>query len=98
MSYPGTSTYTYDECDLGTGSFFTGDQPTYSAYSADLSSWTGQEGMLRWAFSTDGSQAGAGWWIDEISITDVAVPSACTGADELFSDGFESGNTSAWSN
>jgi len=98
MSYPGTSTYTYDECDLGTGSFFTGERPTYTAYSADLSSWTGQEGMLRWIFSTDSSQAGAGWWIDEISITDVAVPSACTGADELFSDGFESGNTSAWSN
>jgi len=98
MTYPGTSNYTSDACDLGTGSFFTGDLPTYSAYSADLSSWAGQEGLIRWAFSTDSSQNGAGWWIDEISITDVAVPGVCSGADQLFSDGFESGNTSAWSN
>ncbi len=97
MTYPGTSSYTNDACDFGTGSFFTGNLPTYSAYSADLSSWTGQEGLIRWAFSSDTSQNGAGWWIDEISITNVAVPGACIGADLLFSDGFESGNTSAWS-
>ncbi len=98
MTYPGTSSYTSDACDFPTGSFFTGARPTYAAYSADLSAWTGQEGMLRWALSTDGSVNGAGWWIDEISITNVAVPSACGGADLLFGDGFESGNTSAWSN
>jgi len=98
MSYPGTSTHTNDNCSLGTGTFFTGDRPTYTAYTADLSSWAGQEGSLRWVLSTDGSQNGAGWWVDEISITNVAVPSACSGADQLFSDGFESGSTGAWSN
>ncbi len=98
MTYPGSSNYTSDECNLGTGSFFTGDSQTYAVYSADLSSWTGQEGMFRWIFSSDGSQNGAGWWIDDISITDVAVPSACSSAEGIFSDGFESGNTGAWSN
>jgi len=98
LSYPGTSTHTNDACNLGTGSFFTGDHSTYTAYAADLSSWTGQEGMLRWVLSSDGSVNGAGWWIDDISITNVAIPGACSGSVQIFSDGFESGNTLAWSN
>lgn len=98
MSYPGTSTHTNDECNLGTGPFFTGTRTSYAAFTADLSPWTGQQGILRWLLSTDGSETRDGWWIDDISITDVAVPSSCTGADQIFSDGFESGDTWAWSN
>jgi Peptidase family M28/Immune inhibitor A-like, MAM domain len=98
MTYPGASTNTNDQCGLGTGSFFTGDQSTYSAFTADLSPWTGQEATLRWVLSSDGLQVGDGWWIDEISITDVAVPGSCSGSEQLFSDGFESGTTTAWSN
>jgi hypothetical protein len=98
MNYPGVSTHTNDACGLGTGGFFTGGQSTYAAFTADLSPWTGQSAMLRWVLSSDGSLVGDGWWIDEISITNVAVPGVCTGAEVLFSDGFESGDTSAWSN
>jgi len=97
MVYPGSSPYTNDACGLGTGDFFTGTQTTYSAFTADLSAWAGQGAILRWEFSSDGSQTGDGWWIDEISITDVAVLGSCIGADFLFADGFESGGTSAWS-
>ena len=34
---------------------------------------------------------------NDVSITDVAVPGSCLGADVLFFDDFESGDTSAWS-
>ncbi|TFG40248.1 MAG: M28 family peptidase [Candidatus Aminicenantes bacterium] len=97
MTYPGSSSHTYDECDLGTGSFFTGNLPTYTQFTASLTPWAGLEVMLRWELSSDSGVVGSGWWIDEISITDVAVPGTCSGADSLFSDGFESGDTSAWS-
>jgi hypothetical protein len=97
MVYPGSSPYTNDACGLGTGSFFTGTQTTYAAFTADLSAWAGQNAMLRWEFSSDGSQTGDGWWIDDISITDVAVPGSCSTSDLIFSDGFESGDTGAWS-
>jgi len=96
MTYPGSSPYTNDACGLGTGTFFTGTQTTYAAFTADLSAWAGQDATLRWEFSSDGSETGDGWWIDEISITDVAVPGSCSASGLIFSDGFESGNTAAW--
>ena len=97
MAYPGNSTHAYDECDLGTGSFFTGSHPTYAQFTAGLTPWAGLDVVLRWEFSSDGGVVGDGWWIDDISITDVAVPGSCFGAEQIFSDGFESGNMSAWS-
>jgi hypothetical protein len=78
MSYPGTSTHTSDECGLPTGTYFTGTDNTYDAYTADLSDWSGQVVKLRFVLSTDGSQNGSGWWIDDIDITNVDVPGDCT--------------------
>jgi bacillopeptidase F (M6 metalloprotease family) len=98
MIYPGASTHTNDACGLGTGDFFTGLQSVFTTYSADLSTWAGQGIKLRWLFSSDGAVEETGWWIDNISITDVAVPSACNSTEGIFSDGFESGDTWAWSN
>ena len=97
MTYPGSSTHSWDECDLGTGSFFTGNHPTYAQYTANLVPWAGLDVVLRWEFSSDAGVVGDGWWIDEISITDVAVPGACFGVEQIFSDGFETGDTGAWS-
>lgn len=96
MTYPGTSTHTNDECDLGTGGSFTGEQAGYSMFSADLSAWSGQEVTLRWLFSSDGSVVGGGWWIDDITITDVGVPGTCSNSGMIFADGFESGDVTAW--
>jgi hypothetical protein len=97
MSYPGSSGNDNDECGLGTGTFFTGTDLIYDPYSANLSAWAGQEVQLRWLLSSDGYIEDDGWWIDDISLTDVAVPGMCFGADMIFIDGFESGDTSAWS-
>ncbi|MEX1310458.1 MAG: hypothetical protein AB1Z65_08585, partial [Candidatus Sulfomarinibacteraceae bacterium] len=97
MTYPGSSSYTNDSCGLGTGTYFTGTQTSYAAFTADLSAWSGQSVRLRWLFSSDGSVVGDGWWIDDIAITNVAVPGSCSGAGVVFVDDFESGDTSAWS-
>lgn len=96
MAYPGESTRANDACDLGTGMYFTGSQSTYAPFSADLSAWTGQTIRLRWLFSSDGYVEEDGWWIDNLSITDVAIPGTCSGAEVIFVDDFESGDTSAW--
>jgi hypothetical protein len=97
MTYPGGSSYTNDSCGLGTGTYFTGTQTSYAAFNADLSAWSAQSVRLRWLFSSDGYIERDGWWIDDIAITDVAVPGSCLGAGVVFIDDFESGDTSAWS-
>jgi hypothetical protein len=78
VDYPASSTRTSDACGLPTGDYFTGTDNTYDFYTGDLSAWGGQVVKLRFALSTDGSQNGAGWWIDDIRITQVDVPGACT--------------------
>jgi len=97
MTYPGSSTHTNDSCGLGTGTTFTGSQSVFAPFSADLSAWNGQTIRLRWLFSSDSAVEDDGWWIDDVSITDVAIPGTCSGAEVIFVDDFESGNTSAWS-
>ena len=73
MLYPGASTNTSDACGLPTGDYFTG-QPglSYASYTADLSAYNNETILLRFALSTDTSVNGSGWWIDDISITNVA--------------------------
>jgi hypothetical protein len=76
--YPGTSTNTSDACGLPTGNYFTGDPANdWTEYTADLSAWGDQDVVIRFALSTDGSVNRSGWWIDDISITQVDVPGAC---------------------
>ncbi|HSN55093.1 MAG TPA: M20/M25/M40 family metallo-hydrolase, partial [Candidatus Sulfomarinibacteraceae bacterium] len=96
VNYPGTSSYTADQCDLATGAYFTGSDPglTWTQYAASLADWSGLDVQLRWRLSTDSSVNGDGWWVDEI---EVSTATACFGADLLFADGFESGSTAAWS-
>ena len=53
--------------------------PTYSfPYSAALNAYAGQSIKLRWHFSSDYSNTGQGWWIDDVAITNVVFPVACT--------------------
>ncbi len=97
MNYPGTSSNTGDACDLPTGSYFTGTTGlTWTEYSASLATWDGLDVTLRWRFSTDTSVNGGGWWVDDIAITNVMVPSSCDSEPPLFADGFEYGDTMGW--
>ncbi len=77
VNYPGSSTDTSDACNLPTGTYFTGTNTTYAQYSASLSTWSNQDIMIRWVLSTDTSVNGSGWWVDDIAITNVEVPSSC---------------------
>ena len=100
VDYPGSSSQTSDACGLPAGSFFTGtDGTAWAQYGASLATWADQEVILRWSLSTDVSVTYDGWWIDDVAITDVMVPGSCQPVTEppLFADGFESGDTGAWS-
>ena len=77
VNYPASSSYTNDACDLPTGTYFTGTNNTYAQYSASLATWANQDIMIRWLLSTDTSVGGNGWWVDDIAITNVEVPSSC---------------------
>jgi hypothetical protein len=99
VNYPGNSSNTSDACGLPTGTYFTGSTTglTWTEYTASLAAWDGLDVMLRWRLSTDGSVTYQGWWVDDISITNVMVPSSCYSEPPLFADDFETGTTGAWS-
>lgn len=64
--------------------------------TADLSPWAGQVVRLRFVLATDSAGAVTeGWFLDDLAITHARIPTVCTGAG-IFSDGFETGDTSGW--
>ena len=60
--------------------YFTGNAPAYSLYSASLVNWGGGDVKLRFHLSGDLVFDTGNWWIDDVSITHALVPSACTAA------------------
>ena len=100
VAYPTSSSYTSDACGLPTGTYFTGTSAPWTSYSASLAAWAERDVLLRWVLSTDTSANGAGWWVDDITISNVMVPGTCVPgeANAIFADGFEGGATSGWSN
>ena len=58
----------------------------------DLSGLAGTELWFRFRFGCDSMSSVLGWWVDDILLETI---SECSGM--LFVDGFESGDTSAWS-
>ena len=84
VNYPDSLTGTGNACGFptsGTATVFsrTIASPTYPAsiYSASLAAYSGQQIKLRWRISSNGSTAGAGWWVDDITVSKVLIPSAC---------------------
>jgi hypothetical protein len=53
--------------------------PTYPAspYTGSLAAYAGQSVKLRWRFSSDSNLTRAGWWVDDIAVTNVLVPGIC---------------------
>ena len=95
--YPATMAASNDACGFPTGEpVFAGQLMSWTEKTANLTPWAGQQIVLRWIFSTDSSTNGPGWWIDDISAGPAIVPGTCLG-DTLLWDGFETGNTAAWS-
>ncbi len=77
VNYPGSSTNTSDACGLPTGSYFTGTNNSYAQYSGSLATWANQDVRIRWVLSSDTAVGGNGWWVDDITITNVEVPTSC---------------------
>jgi hypothetical protein len=67
-----------------------------SSGAISLAAFAGQVIQLRFRFDTvDGVSNGfLGWFVDDVEVTGT---SECAGGGVIFSDGFESGDTSAWS-
>jgi hypothetical protein len=99
VGYPAYASHTGDACGFPTGDYFTGSDSSYDQYTASLAPWSGEEVQIRWILSTDSWVIDDGWWIDDIAVSDTLIPGMCDTAPIplIFSDGFESGDTSAWS-
>jgi hypothetical protein len=85
VNYPNSLTYTGNACGFptsGAGTVFSQSitTPAYTAspYTGSLSAYNGQQVKIRWTVSTDSGVNGAGWWIDDISVTNFQTPGTCT--------------------
>ena len=96
-------------CGTDTDAGWGGAQPTWGASNwtsgaLQTGTFAGQLVQLEIRYGTDTSVNGLGFHFDEVNITNVDLEAADTqtnvcsgGPPPLFADGFESGNTSAWS-
>lgn len=71
---------------------WSGDSNGWVRVQVDLSDFNGQSLFFRWRFGCDSSVSDVGWRVD-----DIRVFSGSSCGELLFTDGFESSNTSAWS-
>ena len=85
INYPGVMTGPLGDPACGTPGFadgqrvFTGTSPvSYDPFSGSLSAYANQRVRIRFLFSSDSSTNQAGWFIDDISITDAKLPGPCT--------------------
>jgi hypothetical protein len=79
MAYPKTSPRTGDACNLPADKkYFTDLNLTWTPFAASLGAYAGQTARLRFRISTDGKGTGEFWWIDDLTITNIQTPGACT--------------------
>ncbi len=79
---------------------WSGVQTTWRDATVDLgTAYNGERAQFRFRMVCDELAANVGFWIDDVSITNVSWRDgvACIAGCALFADGFESGNPSAWS-
>ncbi|MCH9650079.1 MAG: M36 family metallopeptidase [Deltaproteobacteria bacterium] len=62
----------------------------YQASVVDISAWAGMTVNFAWRLGSDSAAGNEGWYIDDVKVQSCDAP-------PIFVDGFESGDTSAWS-
>ncbi len=67
-----------------------GDPQDWLKSVADLDAFAGQAVRFRFRLGTDSSVSREGWYVDDVEVQ------SCTDNSLIFSDGFESGDTSSW--
>lgn len=90
-AYPDTFRSSSDACDYPTGTpAFSGNSAGWQQHTMDLSAYQGDQVILRFSYSSDGAVSGDGWFIDEVSVTNVQTAGMCeTITDLIFMDDFE---------
>jgi hypothetical protein len=68
-----------------------GDPQDWLESIVDIDAFAGQTVRFRFRLATDSSVDHPGWWIDDV------IVQSCGDVGAIFGDGFESGDTSAWS-
>lgn len=68
-----------------------GDPQDWLKSVVDIDAWAGETVRFRFRLATDTSVGREGWYVDDVAVQ------ACD-ESTIFTDGFESGNTSSWSN
>ncbi len=84
VNYPDALGNTGNACGFPktfTGTVFskTNAVPAYSAsnYTGSLEAYAGSDIKLRWRIGTDATGTGAGWWVDDISVTNSVFRQVC---------------------
>jgi hypothetical protein len=84
VNYPDGLSQTGNACAFptsGAGTVFsrTIASPAYSVspYTGSLAAYAGKSVKLRWRLSSDSGVVGAGWWVDDVAITNAVIPGAC---------------------
>jgi carboxypeptidase T len=85
VNYPDRLLYSGNACGIatsGAGTVFsrTITTPAYptGSYTGSLSAYNGQTIKLRWRLGTDSGLTRAGWWIDDIQVTNALLPGTCS--------------------
>ena len=86
VNYPDALSNTGNACGFPksfSGTVFShSGTPSYpaSAYSGSLSGYAGQDVKLRFRISSDATGAGAGWWVDDLAVTNAVFREVCATA------------------
>ncbi len=84
VNYPDGLAYSGNECGFPTSSGNTvfshenaDPQYTTDPWTGSLAAYSGKEVKLRFRISSDGGVTKAGWWVDDITVSNAWVPSEC---------------------
>lgn len=84
VNYPDNLTNTGNACGYptsGNNTTFSRSiaTPAYPAspYTGSLAAYAGQSIKLRWRLSTDTGVTRAGWWVDDLAVTNAQIPTGC---------------------
>jgi len=69
----------YNACDTtqSIANYFSDIDLVYDTYTASLVNWGGEEVKIRFHLSGDLYFYGGNWWIDDVQVTQTAVPGSC---------------------
>ncbi|OLD66379.1 MAG: hypothetical protein AUI52_04485 [Acidobacteria bacterium 13_1_40CM_2_68_10] len=79
-TYPASVDFPLNDCPTTADSttYFSGTSANYTTYSASLANWGGSDVRVRFHLSGDYLYPSGSWWIDDVEVSGVMIPGACT--------------------